>query len=184
MSSEVASARPRRGRPPKFGRPAQLVTLTLPDDIVAKLRQMGPDLGWAVVKLCERALKAERREGAARPIADLVQLPNRRALILVQPDLFKHIPGVAVISLADGRGFLALEPGRGLAELEIAVLDRLDAAGVPEREREGLLTVRNLLKRWRQEGIRFHTRSIIVAERSPDGHTPEPLTEIHEQEPA
>jgi hypothetical protein len=182
MSKQVASARPRRGRPPKFGRPAQLVTLTLPDDIVAKLRQMGPDLGWAVVKLCERVSKAERREGAPRPVADLVQLPSKRALILVQPDVFKHIPGVAVIQLADGRGFLALEPGRGVAELEIALLDRLDASGVPDHEREGLLAVRNLVKQWRQGGIRFHTRSIIVAERAPEGFTPEPLTELREQE--
>lgn len=181
MSEPVLAARPRRGRPPKFGRPAQLVTLTLPDDVVARLKQMGPDLGWAVVKLCERASKQERRDGPTRPIADLVQLPSRRALILVQPDVFRNIPGVAVIPLADGRAFLALEPGRGVAELEIAVLDRLEMAGVPEAERDALLTLRSLLRKWRQDGIRFHSRSIIVAERSPDGFTPEPLGELKEQ---
>ncbi len=158
--------------------------MTLPDDVVARLKQMGPDLGWAVVNLCERASKQDRRDGAARPIADLVQLPSKRALILVQPDIFRNLAGVAVIPLADGRGFLALEPGRGIAELEIAVLDRLDTTGVPDREREALLTVRALLRKWRHDGIRFHARSIIVAERSPDGHTPEPLTELKEQEQA
>jgi hypothetical protein len=170
----------RRGRPPKFGRPAQLVTLTLPDDVVARLREMGPDLGWAIVKLCERASKQERR-AVARPIADLVQLPGRRALILVQPEVFRNIPGVAVIPLADGRAFLALEPGRGVAELEIAVLDRSEAADIPDVEREALVSLRGLLRKWRQDGIRFHTRSIIVAERSPDGFTPEPLVAIKEQ---
>lgn len=182
MSQPAASSRPRRGRPPKFGRPAQLVTLTLPDDVVDRLKQMGPDLGWAVVKLCERASKQDRRDGQPRPIADLVQLPNRRALILVKPDVFRNIPGVAVIPLADGRGFLALEPGRGVAELEIAVLDRIDSDGVPEPERAALLTMRALLRQWRQEGIRFHARSIIVAERSPEGFTPEPLAELKTQD--
>lgn len=182
MRQQVPGTSPRRGRPPKFGRPAQLVTITLPDDVIARLRQMGPDLGWAVVKLCERASKQDRRGGAARPIADLVQLPSKRALILVQPEVFRNIPGVAVIPLADGRAFLALEPGRGVAELEIAVLDRLEATGVPDPEREGLLAVRGALRKWRQDGIRFHARSIIVAERSPDGHTPEPLTELKEQD--
>lgn len=139
---------------------------------------MGPDLGWAVVKLCERASKLDRRDVRVRPIADLVQLPNKRALILVKPEIFRSLSGVAVIPLADGRGFLALESGRGVAELEIAVLDRLESGGVPEQEREGLLFVRNLLRKWRQDGIRFHARSIIVAERSPEGFTPEPLAEL------
>lgn len=183
MSAENLAVKPRRGRPPKFGRPAQLVTLTLPDDVVAQLRQMGPDLGWAVVKLCERASKSDRREGV-RPIADLVQLPSKRALILVKPEIFRNLSGVAVIPLADGRGFLALEPGRGVAELEIAVLDRLESGSVPEAERAGLLTMRSLLRKWRQDGIRFHARSIIVAERSPEGFTPEPLSELHTQDHA
>ncbi len=145
---------------------------------MARLRELGPDLGWAVVKLCERLSKQERRNGSNRPVADLVQLPSKRALILVQPDVFKNIPGVAVITLADGRGFLALEPGRGLADLEIAVLDRLDSPDLPDRERDGLLTVRGLLRKWRQDGIRFHARAIIVAERSPEGFIPEPLVEL------
>ena len=39
---------PRRGRPPKFGRPAQLVTLTLPEDVISWLSTIDPDLGWAI----------------------------------------------------------------------------------------------------------------------------------------
>jgi len=182
MSDPGSPARSRRGRPPKFGRPAQLVTMTLPNDVVERLKQMGPDLAWAVVRLCERASKQQRRDAADRPVADLVQLPGKRALILVRPEVFKNIPGVAVITLADGRGFLALEPGRGVAELELAVLDRLDAPELPRVEREALLTVRALLRKWRQEGIRFHARSVIVAERSPEESVSEPLVELDTQD--
>lgn len=158
--------------------------MTLPDDTVAQLKQMGPDMARTVVRLCERAAKQDRPNGAPHPIADLVQLPSRRALILVQPDVFRNLPGVAVIPLADGRGLLALEPGRGVAELELAVLDRLESPGVTGHEREALTTVRAHLRKWRQDGIRFHTRSIIVAERSPEGFTPGPLTELRTKDNA
>ena len=36
------------------------------------------------------------------------------------------MPGVSLIPLSDGRAFLALERGKGVADLELAVLDRLD----------------------------------------------------------
>ena len=57
-----------------------------------------------------------------------MQLPGKRALILVKPDVFAGLNGVSVIPLSDGRGFLALDVGRGLADLEVAVVDRLDDA--------------------------------------------------------
>ena len=55
-----------------------------------------------------------------------MQLPGKRALILVPPDVFDGLDGVSVIRLSDGRGFLALQPGKGYADLELAVVDRLD----------------------------------------------------------
>lgn len=111
-------------------------------------------------------------------MAELAQLPGRRALILVQPHLIKDLPGVSLIRLQDGRAFLALEAGRGVADLEIAILDRLDSSTSPD-ERKALRAVRASLKRWRQERLRFESRSIIVAERGPssDG-PPQPLAEL------
>jgi hypothetical protein len=159
----LTTTAPRRGRPPKFGRPAQLITLTLPEDVVAWLSTVDQDLGWAIVKLHERTVKTRR----ARPtqVADLVQLPGQRALILVQPDFFKNLVGVSIIPLSDGRGFLALEAGRGVSDLELAVIDRLDSTALVAGEREALTHLRVLLRQWRQEGVRFESRSIIVAQR-------------------
>ena len=153
----------KRGRPPKFGRPAQLVTLTLPQDVVAWLTTIDADLGWAVVKLHERTLRAGR--GRTPKVAELVQLPEHRALILVQPNPFRRLKGVSIIPLADGRGFLALDAGRNVSDLELAVIDRLDAPSVTAPEREALETLRGLLKQWRQEGVQFESRSIVVAHR-------------------
>jgi hypothetical protein len=182
MEPPTARARARRrGRPLKFGRPAQLVTLTLPSDVLAWLRSLHPDPAWAIVKLFERA-SSRRGDPRERPLADLVQLPGRRALILVRPEVFRGMPAIALVPLQDGRAFLALESGRGVADLEIAVLDRLEDPKAPALERERLAEVRALLKRWRREGLRFETRSIIVAERAPstaDG--PRPLAELKQR---
>jgi hypothetical protein len=77
--NETNPSRSRRGRPPKYGRPAQLVALTLPDDVLTWLKTIHPDPAWAIVKLHEQA--SRRRRPIA--LAELVQLPERRALVLV-----------------------------------------------------------------------------------------------------
>ena len=160
---ETAPARGRRGRPPKYGRPAQLVTLTLPNDVLAWLRTLHTDPAWAVVKLHEQASRRRRPV----ELAELVRLPEGRALILVNADVLSHIPGVAVIPMSDGRGLLALEPGHGVADLEIAVIDRLEAPRLSSAERTALLALRDKLREWRQQGVGFESRSIIVAKRGP-----------------
>jgi hypothetical protein len=153
-----------------------LVTLTLPEDVVAWLATVDQDLGWAVVKLHERSIKGRRSRPAQ--VADLVQLPGQRALILVQPEYFQNLTGVSIIPLADGRGFLALEPGRGVSDLELAVIDRLESSSLSPSEREALTQLRVLLRQWRQDGVRFESRSIIVAQRRRGTEEARPLAPV------
>ena len=151
----------KRGRPPKFGRAAQLISLTLPQDVIDWLLSIDDDLGWALVKVYERSTKKTRDGGA--DVAQLVRFPGDRALIIVRADLFKDVPGVSLIPLSDGRAFLALDNGKGVADLELIVIDRIDDKRVMDAERAALETLRELLKKWRQEGVRFESRSIVVA---------------------
>ena len=151
----------KRGRPQKFGRAAQLISLTLPADVISWLATIDDDIGWAIVRLYERATKKTR--GTEPEVAQLVRFPGERALILVRAELFKDMPGVSLIPLADGRAFLALETGKGVADLELIVIDRIDGKRVMDVERTALEALRVLLKQWRQEGIRFESRSIVVA---------------------
>ena len=150
----------KRGRPPKFGRTADLVSLTLPRDVITWLETIDDDLAWAIVKLHERATKGRV---AQVQVAQLVRFPGNKALILVNPDLFGKVPGISCIPLADGRAFLALDHGKGVADLELAVLDHLEDPEIDARQRDALKRLRSLLKQWRQEGIQFEPRSIIVA---------------------
>ena len=150
----------KRGRPPKFGRAAQLISLTLPEDVINWLTTVDDDPAWAIVKLHERSTKARKDDAA---VAQLVRFPGDRALIQVRADLFKEMPGVSPIPLSETRAFLALETSKGVADLELLVIDRLENRRLDPEERSALTRLRQLLKQWRLEGIRFESRSIVVA---------------------
>jgi hypothetical protein len=157
----------RRGRPPKFGRPSQVVALTLPEEVVRGLRKVHPDLGWAIVTLFEKA-PARNAEAMAQPDVELVTIADRRSLIVINREVFKSLPGINIIPLQGTRAFLALDLGRGTTDLELTVIDRLQDPTVDLRERKALRKLRLQLRTWRHDrSLRFHTRSIIVVERLP-----------------
>lgn len=155
-------ARRKRGRPQKFGRAAQLISLTLPSDVITWLQAIDEDLAWALVKVFERSTKNRTKQVE---IAELVRFPGDAALIVVRPELFASLPGVSLIQIAEGRALLALEHGKGVADLELFVLDRLEDQKLNATEKYALEQLRAMLKGWRQQGIRFESRSIIVARR-------------------
>jgi hypothetical protein len=103
------------------------------------------------------------------PLADaeLVSIGARASsLIVINRALFKRLPGVSIIPLTADRAFLALEPGCGVGDLEIAVRDRLETAAIAQSERHALLRFRRQLRGWRRTRLfRFHTRTILVVER-------------------
>ena len=167
----------KRGRPLKFGRPTLPLSVSLPEDVIRWLEAIDPDPAWAIVTMFE---KARQRAGAVRPEqpAELGQLPGKRALILVSPDVFDGIEGVSVIRLSDGRGFLALEAGKGYADLELAVADRVDAPGVSPSQRQALARLRQQLREWRQSGLRFEARSILVVDRQDVGSKARTLSDL------
>jgi hypothetical protein len=141
-----------------------MVALTLPKETVRGLRRIHPDLAWAIVTLFEKRSPTVATKEAAD--VDLVTIGGSRSLIVVNPAVFKRLPGVNIIPLSAGRAFLALEPGRGMADLELAVIDRLEAQSLPAAERAALGALRAQVARWRHaRTLRFHTRAIIVVER-------------------
>lgn len=155
----------KRGRPPKFGRPGRLVALTLPEDVVTWLQGIHPDPAWAIVSLFERQHDRQLRV-QEHPDVELVGIGQRRALIVVAQNAFGSVPGVAAIPLGAGRAFLALKEGQRIADLELAVIDRLDQPDLSEREQQGLARLREQLRAWRREpDFACETRSILIVER-------------------
>jgi hypothetical protein len=164
-----AAVRPsvKRGRPQKYGRPAKIVALTLPAEVVELLQQINSDLGWAVVSLVEKSVRAHRARPATED-AHLVEIGEGQSLIAVDPARVQGLPGVHVIPLSATQAFLALEPGRGMADLELAVIDRVERLA-PGPERKTWERLRDRLRRWRRDrDLQFENRSIILVRRKRD----------------
>lgn len=159
-----ARAGSRRGRPPKYGRPSKVVALTLPAEVVETLQRINSDLGWAVVSLAEKSARAQRPAPSVDE-AHLVEVGGGQSLIVVDSARFQGLPGVRMVPLSTTQAFLALEPGRGMADLELAVLDRIDRLE-PGDERRPWERLRDRLRRWRRDRhLRFENRSIIIVSR-------------------
>jgi hypothetical protein len=104
--------------------------------------------------------------GAPQRDVELVTIAGRRALIVVNRSMFKSLPGVQIVPLSGQRAFLALDPGQGMGDLEVAVIDRMESATIGRRERKALAGLRSALRAWRQDRtLRFETRTIIMVER-------------------
>jgi len=104
----------------------------------------------------------------AEPDVELVTVADRRALIVVNREHIRHLPGVNLIPMRGNRAFVALDIDRGMSDLELAVSDRLDEPAVDANEARALQNLRSQLTAWRRDhDLKFHRRSIIVVERRP-----------------
>ena len=136
--------------------------MTLPQEVIETLRASHSDLGWAIVRLVEKSSSRH----APQPGADvqLVDVGADSSLIVVNPAFIQSIPTVQMVPLSDHEAFLALEPGKGMADLEIAVVDHLERLkpGTPERRAAERLLQQ--LRAWRRDSnLTFQARSIILA---------------------
>ena len=159
------SAPRKRGRPLKFGRPARTVAVTLPEDVIAALRAMNPDVGRAIVAVVGARRDARPALTTGEPIVDVAKTGRRQSLIVVHPKSFPALPRGSLMQISADRAFIALEPGAGLADLEVAVIDRLAQPRVASAERTGLLTLRRALRNWRTDRrVTVVERAIVVLE--------------------
>lgn len=161
----------RPGRPSKFGRPGRVVALTLPEDALTALRQVDPDTGWAIVKLLERdAPAAKARVPGEVQDVELFEFGGRQSLIVVNRATMPELPNVQSIPLSDAWAFLALDAGRSMSDLELAVIDRLADPALSPQKRRTLNTLREKLATWRRDRrLRIRPQSIIVLAPAPRG---------------
>lgn len=148
-----------------------MVALTLPHDAIERLRRVHRDLGWAIMTLLDKdtaELVPAGRPRHADPDVELVTVADRRAIIVVNREHIRHLPGASLIPLRGNRAFVALDIDRGMSDLELAVSDRLEDATVDVNEARVLEDLRSQLTAWRRDhDLRFHRRAIIVVERRP-----------------
>jgi hypothetical protein len=151
-----------RGRPPKFGRRARPITLTLPNDVIQRLGAIDTDLGRAIVSLVERSRKTAKR---TRPSAEVASHGSRSVILVTPVSALRRLPGVQLVPVGDGRALIALKHPHGIPELELHLLDALDNSDIGAREREVLERIAEILRSARlTHGLTVSERSIIVFE--------------------
>lgn len=138
--------------------------MTLPEDVIEALRARDRDLAQAVVAAVGESEGNGRKHAAARRNGthELVQITPRRFLITVNRKVIKHLPGCELVPIGLDTAFVALEPGRGLADLVLAIVDRLEEPGVDSQERDALRKLRAALRGCVRDKAAHETRSIIV----------------------
>jgi hypothetical protein len=153
----------RPGRPPKYGRAARAVTVTLPEDVLTRLSAVHADLGCAIVSLAERTAKRARRRPA--PPAEVAPY-GKRAVIVVNPArALKQLPGVELVPTGNGRALISLDPDYSIAHFELNLRDALEGNHVSGHERALLRDISGILHQARQSArTDVKARTIIVLE--------------------
>ena len=151
----------RRGRPRKFGRPSRAVTLTLPEDVIASLQSIDPDLSRAVV----RALQPLMPREPAAP-AELATYGNRSVILVPQSRVLRERTGVELVPLSDGRALISMDHRQSIAKLELQLTDALADPTLDANSRVLFDALVDILRKARQDqGVEVRQQQIIVLQR-------------------
>jgi hypothetical protein len=154
--------KPRRGRPKKYGRDSRAVTITLPEDVLASLRQLDADLGRAIVRLVER--RRSVGEPAIRP-AELSTYGSHAVIVVSPARALKRLPGVQLVPVGNGRALIALDRPLAIPQLELDVRDAVNEIEVSAAERQVLKGLAGILQQARSSRtVSVKERTIIVLE--------------------
>lgn len=151
-----------RGRPRKYGRAARPVTVTLPEDVLTRLRATHNDLGQAIVTLVERRTPARR---TAPPSADVAAYGNHAVIVVTPTKALKRLPGVQLVPIGSGRALISLDAPRTIAQFELDLRDAAEGKDVCDDDRKALRSIAEILsKSRRSRGVSVEERTIIVLE--------------------
>jgi hypothetical protein len=162
MSSARPPRRP-RGRPRKFAEPSRAVTLTLPEETLARLATLDSDISHAIVRLSRRG----RSPAPPREPAELTAF-GRRAVITIRPTpALERRAGIDLIPLPNGRALISFDQPKTIPDLELTLNDALEDRTLSGEERQVFESIRAILKDARRSNeIRLLRRSIIILEYS------------------
>jgi len=157
--------RPGRGRPSKYGRPAHAVTVTLPEDVLARLSAVHADVGTAIVSLVEKRAPVR---AVPVPAAEVTRYGNRAVIIVTPSPTLRRLRGVQLVPVGNGRALISLSSSMSISSLELQVRDALERMAPQNREREGLQMLADILRRSRgSRKLASEARTIIVLASKP-----------------
>jgi hypothetical protein len=150
------------GRPHKYGRPSRAITVTLPEDVLASLRDIDLDIGRAIVRVVERGGRPHVRP--VRP-AELAIYGNHAVIVVNPANALKRLAGVQLVPVGNGRALISLEQPNSIPNLELALRDALERKEVNGVERQTLEAIVDILQQARRtRGMTLGERTIIVVQ--------------------
>lgn len=160
MATSVREVRPHRGRPRKFTAPSRAVTLTLPEEVIAALSAVDPDLSRAVVRVTQPEMAK-----SPHPPAELATF-GRRAVIVVNPSrTLEDRTGVVLVPLSDGRALISFDQAMTAARLELLLRDALEDQRLTEEDARIFESIEEILRDARRSSdVTLQQRSIMVLE--------------------
>jgi hypothetical protein len=160
MATPPDDLRRRRGRPRKFAGPSRAVTLTLPEDVIAALGAVDPDLGRAVVRISQ----PEVAKGP-HPPAELATFGRRAVIVVNRSRTLEERTGILLVPLPDGRALISFDESMTPARLELMIQDALDDERLPRKDARIFECIADILKGARRsQDLSLYQRSIIVLE--------------------
>ena len=152
------------GRPPKYGRPSHAITVTLPEDVLTRLKGLDADLGRAIVALVEQRDRRKLASPMAAP-AHIESYGNQAVIVVNPAKALKRLPGVQLVPAGNGQSLISLEEPNSISRLELNIGDALEATDISDAERQTLEAIAGILRRTRRSrGMSLKERSIIVLE--------------------
>jgi hypothetical protein len=137
------------------------VTVTLPEDVIARLSAIDVDLGRAIVAVVQRR---RLRTTAKRP-AELERYGSHSVIVVPPVKALRQLAGVQLVPIGDNRALISLDHPHCIPQLELDIRDALDRDDVGRPERPTFEAVADILQRARRAvGIDVEERTIIVLE--------------------
>jgi hypothetical protein len=138
------------------------VTITLPEDVIARLSAIDADLGQAIVSVLERQPKTAR---ISRRSAELASYGANAVIVVIPVRALKQLPGVQLVPIGQNRALISLDRPYSASRLELDVRDILVRDSVKGVERQTLEAIADILRRARlSKTVRVEERTIIVLE--------------------
>ena len=151
----------RRGRPRKFVGPSRAVTVTLPDDVIAALQSVNPDLSLAVAAVVPQSASEQS------PIAELVSGDGRSVIVIPPNRSLQERAGVELVPLPDGRALITFDETLSASHIELRLADAMADPSLSSEDREVFGEVAAILRRARRDSDSdLEQRNILVLRRT------------------
>jgi hypothetical protein len=160
----MAFSRRKPGRPQKFGRPSKALTVTLPQDVIARLQGVDPDIGRAIVAVTERRTPRRAKSSSSAP-AELASYGDRAVIVVLPVRALGKLPGVQLVPIGGGRALIALDDAQSVSGFELQLRDALEHSAVTGDERDTMEAIASILGQARRSPqVTLKARTIIVLE--------------------